>query len=91
MYRIDDFLNMTWLRPENVVWDCIASSLIGSELLKDDSKILDIGIGNGYFSFMTLGGGSKRNMIGITMLIVTAFWIIKIYMIRLRSKIYMTM
>lgn len=58
-YRIDDFLNMTWLRPENVVWDSVASSLIGKELL-NGNRILDIGIGNGYFSFMTLGGKFKK-------------------------------
>lgn len=59
-YRIDDFLNMTWLRPENVVWDSMASFLISNELLKDNKKILDIGIGNGYFSFMTMGGRFKK-------------------------------
>jgi len=59
-YRIDDFLNMTWLRPENVVWDARASSLIGDELVHTNQNILDIGIGNGYFSFMTLGGKFKK-------------------------------
>jgi len=60
-YRVDDFLDMTWLRPENVVWDSAASYLIGNELINERSKnILDIGIGNGYFSFMTLGGKFKK-------------------------------
>lgn len=60
-YRIKDFLYMTWLRPENAVWDSVASSIIGDELLREKNKnILDIGIGNGYFSFMTLGGKFKK-------------------------------
>lgn len=58
-YRIDDFLNMTWIRPENVVWDSVASSLISDELLVQ-GRLLDIGIGNGYFSFMSLGGKFKK-------------------------------
>ncbi len=28
-YTIDKFLNMLWLRPENVVWDVIKAELIG--------------------------------------------------------------
>jgi len=31
-YRINDFLNMTWLRPEKVAWDATSSYLIGNEL-----------------------------------------------------------
>jgi SAM-dependent methyltransferase len=53
--NMKEFLYMTWLRPENVVWDTIASFLIGGELIKAHN-ILEVGIGNGYFTFMTLGG-----------------------------------
>lgn len=53
--NMEEFLYMTWLRPENVVWDTIASYLIGEELRKAHN-ILEVGIGNGYFTFMTLGG-----------------------------------
>lgn len=50
---------MTWLRPENVIWDTISSHLIGQELIKAQN-ILEVGIGNGYFTFMTLGGRFKK-------------------------------
>jgi len=50
---------MMWLRPENVVWDAVASHLVG-EALRNGGRIADIGIGNGYFSFMTLGGRFKK-------------------------------
>lgn len=46
---------MNWLRPEVVVWDAVSSKLIGDEL-SNASNILEVGIGNGYFTFMTLGG-----------------------------------
>ena len=54
-YRVEEFLYMSWLRPENVVWDSVGSKLIGATL-SADQNILEVGIGNGYFSFMTLGG-----------------------------------
>ena len=54
--RALDYLYMNWLRPEGVVWDCVASQLFRSELINDSGSILEIGIGNGYTSFMQLGG-----------------------------------
>jgi SAM-dependent methyltransferase len=56
---LDDFLHMTWLRPENVIWDFTACRLIGEELSKAGT-IAEIGIGNGCFTFMTLGGKFKK-------------------------------
>jgi hypothetical protein len=56
--KLGDFLNMTWLRPENVVWDAAAAQLIGPALM-EGRNIAEIGIGNGYFTFMTLGGRFK--------------------------------
>jgi len=50
------YLYMQWLRPENAVWDATAASLIGGALTKEPGAIAEIGIGNGYFSFMALGG-----------------------------------
>ena len=59
-YKIDDFLYMTWLRPEDVVCNVVASKLIGEELL-ESNNILEIGIGNGCFTFMTLKGRFKKS------------------------------
>lgn len=54
-FNLKAHLDMYWLRPESALWDCIAAKHIGS-LLKNKKNILEIGIGNGYFSFITLGG-----------------------------------
>jgi SAM-dependent methyltransferase len=59
-YRIDDFVYMNWLRPEVVILHAVAAKLIGEELLKSNN-ILEIGIGNGYFSFMILEGRFKKS------------------------------
>lgn len=56
---LSGFLYMNWLRPEVVIWDTVASQLIGSELIKS-SNIMEIGIGNGCFTFMACGGRFKK-------------------------------
>ncbi|WP_456325249.1 methyltransferase domain-containing protein [Desulfonauticus submarinus] len=56
--RLKEFLYMEWLRMEKVVWNTRASILIGEELLLGN-RILEVGVGNGYFTFMTLGGRFK--------------------------------
>lgn len=55
-YNLLDYLYMNWLRPEGVVWDTTAAQLFGKQLLNGAGDILEIGIGNGYTSFMQLGG-----------------------------------
>lgn len=57
-YRLEDHLRMYWLRPESAFWDAIAARLIGDALLSRNS-ILELGIGNGFFSFLMLGGKFK--------------------------------
>lgn len=57
--KVYDFLYMHWLRPENAIFETAASRLIGEELLKSN-RILEIGIGNGYFTFMSLDGKFKE-------------------------------
>ena len=50
----DQHLNVYWLRPESAFWDTIASfeiSKIGLETID-----IDLGSGNGIFSFITAGG-----------------------------------
>ena len=47
-------INVAWLRPENALWDAIASSLVCKYEIVPPS--LDLGCGNGIFSFITAGG-----------------------------------
>lgn len=47
-------LNVNWLRPESALWDAIASTVISRYEITLPS--LDLGCGNGIFSFITAGG-----------------------------------
>jgi len=51
---LENHLNLTWLRPEWALWDTIASSNISKYEIAAPS--LDLGCGNGLFSFITAGG-----------------------------------
>lgn len=50
---------MSWLRPENVIWDAVAAKMIYHEL-RESKDLLEVGIGNGYCTFMILGGKFKK-------------------------------
>ncbi len=51
---LEAHLNVQWLRPESALWDAIASSVVSqAEFL---SPTLEVGCGNGVFSFITAGG-----------------------------------
>jgi SAM-dependent methyltransferase len=47
-------LNVSWLRPESALWDAIASFYLSKCKITPPS--LDLGCGNGIFSFITAGG-----------------------------------
>ena len=51
---LDAHLNVNWLRPESVLWDAVASTVISEFPILSPS--LDFGSGNGIFSFITAGG-----------------------------------
>ncbi len=51
---LDEHLNVNWLRPETALWDAIASTAISQFEFLPPS--LDLGSGNGIFSFITGGG-----------------------------------
>src|SRR5438093_1391740 len=51
---IEPHLNVYWLRPESALWDAIASSVISR--IEFISPSVDVGSGNGIFSFITAGG-----------------------------------
>ena len=53
--RIDQYLSVNWLRPETLLWD-VPLSLLVDPYLKQKGKKLEVGIGNGINSFVTLGG-----------------------------------
>ncbi len=52
---LEEHLQVQWLRPESALWDAIASRVIASQG-SFDSPSLDMGSGNGIFSFITAGG-----------------------------------
>lgn len=58
--RINQYLKTNWLRPETLLWDVHLSLLI-EPYLKRKIKKLEIGIGNGINSFITLGGELNKN------------------------------
>lgn len=51
---LEEHLNVYWLRPEAALWDSVASTAISREPWRSPS--LDLGSGNGIFSFITAGG-----------------------------------
>ena len=56
---LDEHLNVNWLRPESALWNAIASTVVSQYKLVPPS--LDLGSGNGFFSFITAGGGFSPN------------------------------
>jgi SAM-dependent methyltransferase len=54
-FNVRAHLNAYWLRPEAALWDCIAARQL-SLVLKGRSNIVEVGIGNGFFSFLLFGG-----------------------------------
>lgn len=54
-FDVRDHLNAYWLRPESAFWDAIAAKHISGQLT-GKKDILEIGIGNGFFSFLMMGG-----------------------------------
>lgn len=52
---LEEHLQVQWLRPESALWDAIASRIIAAEGAFE-SPSLDLGSGNGIFSFITAGG-----------------------------------
>jgi SAM-dependent methyltransferase len=54
MTFLTEHLNVSWLRPESALWDAIASEVIAKTNL--DPPVLDLGCGDGIFSFITQGG-----------------------------------
>lgn len=54
MSFLREHLNVSWLRPESALWDAIASEELSAFPPRESS--LDLGCGNGLFSFITAGG-----------------------------------
>lgn len=51
---LDAHLNVSWLRPENAIWDSAATIAVREHEFA--RPMLDLGSGNGIFSFLTTGG-----------------------------------
>lgn len=54
-FNVRAHLDAYWLRPESAFWDAIAARHLGNAL-KGRSDIVEVGIGNGFFSFLLFGG-----------------------------------
>ena len=54
MDYLKEHLNVWWLRPEQSVWDARASEI--AEPFKPQGLSLDLGCGNGLYSFISAGG-----------------------------------
>jgi SAM-dependent methyltransferase len=69
---LDVHLNVYWLRPESALWDAIASAVISrAEFL---SPSVDVGAGNGIFSFITAGGAFSLGYDWYRNVDPTGFW-----------------
>ncbi len=55
---LEDFLNLQWLRPESALWDAIAVRNCGFAI---EGPSLDVGAGNGLFSFTCAGGALSHD------------------------------
>ena len=54
---ISEFLNVYWLRPENAIFSAnLADSINRNFTSHEEDKILEVGLGDGIFSFTTWGG-----------------------------------
>lgn len=67
------YLYMNWLRPESVVWHTIAHQLISKKLLAQEN-ILELGVGNGYNSFMLLNGEFSKDYDSYYNVNIDGFW-----------------
>jgi len=63
---------MWWLRPESALWDAIASTIVSKHKIKSPS--LDLGCGNGIFSFITAGGDFSIDYDWFINVDVEGFW-----------------
>jgi len=69
---LKNHLNVSWLRPENALWNAIASSIISQEEIKSPS--LEIGCGNGINSFITAGGNFSEDFDWYLNVETEGFW-----------------
>jgi len=69
---LDAHLNVGWLRPESALWDAIASSVVSQFPMASPS--LDLGSGNGIFSFITAGGAFSQEYDWYRNVDPTGFW-----------------
>lgn len=69
---LDEHLNVGWLRPESALCDAIASSVISR--FEFTSPSLDLGSGNGIFSFITAGGDFSREFDWYRNVSTEGFW-----------------
>lgn len=69
---LEEHLNVNWLRPESALWDTVASSAMAPFRMEPPS--LDLGSGNGIFSFITAGGAFSEEYDWYRNVDPTGFW-----------------
>ncbi len=72
-YALRPHLEAYWLRPECAVWDAIAAAHIGNALA-GHQDILELGIGNGFFTFLMLGGRFRPEFDWFRSVDTNGFW-----------------
>jgi len=69
---LKEHLNVWWLRPESALCDAIASTVVSRHKIEPPS--LDLGCGNGIFSFITAGGDFSIDYDWFINVDVEGFW-----------------
>ena len=69
---LKNHLNAAWLRPESALWGAIASTIVSKHEIEPPS--LDLGCGNGIFSFITAGGNFSVDYDWYININVEGFW-----------------
>jgi SAM-dependent methyltransferase len=58
LFNFKDHLYLNWLRPESALKDSV-SCAVAKKYLTDAEDVLELGIGNGFYSFLLHGGNFK--------------------------------
>ena len=58
LFNFEDHLYLNWLRPESAIKDAV-SCAVAKKYLAGTEDILELGIGNGFYSFLLHGGKFK--------------------------------
>lgn len=72
-FNLAPHLSAHWLRPESGLWDAIAARQL-APFVRDRTEMLEVGIGNGLFSFLMLGGELAPEIDWFANVLTEGFW-----------------